>query len=147
MDTRITAAPAPDGFREVRSWPLLTIDEIAALRGDLEANLPVARGTSLDEVPESVLLVASELATNAIEHGGGPAAVRLLAREGEFLLDVADRTPSCAPQVAEDPSARGGFGLLLAARLADAVGWYATNAGKHVWARFTAARREPVVPA
>ena len=51
--------------------------------------------------------------------------------------------PSITVQVTTDPSASGGFGLMLAARLADTVGWYATHAGKHVWARFTVASREP----
>ncbi|MDO8149909.1 ATP-binding protein [Isoptericola sp. b408] len=147
MDPRITAAPAPYGFREVRSWPLLTIEQLPALRGDLEANLPTAESASLDAVPEAIVLVASELATNAIEHGDGPAAVRLLERDGELLLDVADRASGTTPRITTDPCASGGFGLVLAARLADAVGWYATQAGKHVWARFTVETREPSLTA
>lgn len=147
MDTLFTAAPAPHGFREVRSWPLLTIDQLPALRGDLGATLPAAEGPGLGEVPEAVVLVASELATNAIEHGDGPAAVRLLAKDGELLLDVADRATTTEPRITRDPSATGGFGLMLAARLADAVGWYATRAGKHVWARFTVRAPEPSLTA
>lgn len=146
MDLRITAAPAPDGFHEVRSWPLLTLDQLALLRNDLGAALP-AGGDNLEDVPECVLLVASELATNAIEHGGGPATVRLLAGDGEYLLDVADRSPQHRPQISSTPGGDGGFGLMLAARLADAVGWYATRAGKHVWARFAVQNDAPPLPA
>lgn len=137
-------APAPRGFGEVRSWPLLAVEELAVLRDDLGATLPGAARRSLEEVPESVVLVASELATNALRHAGRPATVRLYQRADEYLLEVVDRAPGRRPEpVAGRPGGQGGFGLLLAARLADEVGWYSTATAKHVWARFTARTTAP----
>ncbi|ROS75463.1 ATP-binding protein [Cellulomonas sp. PhB143] len=138
MDTSFTAARAPEGFREVRSWPLFTVDELTALRVELGSTLPGGPRVSIEDVPESVVLVASELATNALSHGRGPATVRLCECDGEILLDVVDRAPDRAPEIASGrPTGQGGFGLRLAARLADEVGWYRTPHAKHVWARFT----------
>lgn len=150
MDDMLIRARAPEGFEEVRAWPLAAVDELAVLREDLDAALPGGPRTSLEEVPESVVLVASELATNALRHGRGPAIVRLAARAGrsedspegsperELLLEVIDRAPERAPELAaRRRPGPGGFGLQLAARLADELGWYRTARAKHVWARFT----------
>lgn len=138
MDQTLPQARAPRGFREVRSWPLLEVDELAVLRDDLGSVMPGRPGARLEDVPESVILVASELATNALSYAGGPAIVRLSARDGEYLLEVVDRAPDRVPErVADRPTGQGGFGLLLAARLADEVGWCRTENAKHVWARFT----------
>ncbi|WP_407319777.1 ATP-binding protein [Isoptericola halotolerans] len=122
----------------MRSWPLLAVDELAGIRDDLGAVIPGRPGTRLEGVPESVMLVASELATNALSYAGEPALVRLSARDGEYLLEVVDRATDRVPErVADRPSGQGGFGLLLAARLADTIGWFRTATAKHVWARFT----------
>jgi hypothetical protein len=54
-----------------------------------------------------------------------------------LLLDVADHSPDRRPVVAgERASGAGGFGLVIAERLAQDVGWYATGTAKHVWAVF-----------
>jgi serine/threonine-protein kinase RsbW len=143
VDQTLPAAPAPRGFREVRSWPLLAVEELALIRDDLSSTLPRSSRTSLEDVPDSVVLVASELATNALSYAGRPAVVRLSERDGEYLLDVVDRAPDRVPGEAAAPSGRGGFGLLLAARLSAEVGWYSTATAKHVWARFAARSREP----
>ncbi|MGF0114816.1 ATP-binding protein [Promicromonospora sp. Marseille-Q5078] len=133
-----SATHVPEGFREVRSWPLFTIDDLSALRDQLGTTLPGGPRASLEEVPESVVMVASELATNALCHGRGPVTVRLSARGDELLLEVVDRDPEHGPQiVSARPVGEGGFGLLLAARLADETGWWRTRQAKHVWARFT----------
>ncbi|PRZ02888.1 hypothetical protein BCE75_11623 [Isoptericola sp. CG 20/1183] len=143
MHQTLPVARAPQGFREVRSWPLLAVEELAMIRDDLSATLPGSPESSLEDVPESVVLVASELATNALSYAGRPAVVRLSERDGEYLLDVVDRAPDRVPGAVEGPSGRGGFGLLLAARLAAEVGWYSTETAKHVWARFAARSRQP----
>jgi hypothetical protein len=138
VEQTLPEAQAPRGFREVRSWPLLAVEELTMLRDDLGVLMPGRPGARLEDVPESVILVASELATNALSYAGGPALVRLSARDGEYLLEVTDRAPDRVPERAADrPTGQGGFGLLLAARLADSVGWYRTETAKHVWARFT----------
>lgn len=148
MDQTLPLARAPHGFREVRSWPLLELEELALIRDDLCATLPGRERSRLEDVPESVVLVASELATNALSYAGQPAVVRLSERDGEYLLEVVDRAPDRIPgAVGGGPSGQGGFGLLLAARLADEVGWYRTAAAKHVWARFVVRSRQPSMSA
>lgn len=144
MDPMIPVARTPEGFTEVRSWPLLTVDGLASIRRDLGSTLPGNPGGGLEDVPESVVLVVSELATNAIRHGGGPVTIRLFERDGECLIDVADRAPSIVPQIASGRAVGGGgFGLRLVAQLADQAGWYATASAKHVWARFRVPSRVP----
>ncbi len=148
MDQTLPLARAPHGFREVRSWPLLELEELALIRDDLCATLPGRERSRLEDVPESVVLVASELATNALSYAGQPAVVRLSERDGEYLLEVVDRAPDRIPgAVGGGPSGQGGFGLLLAARLADEVGWYRTATAKHVWARFVVRARQPSMSA
>ncbi|WP_029251687.1 ATP-binding protein [Paraoerskovia marina] len=144
----MTLGPTPAGFRELRSWPLLSVDDLAVVRQDLASTLPQSPGASLEEVPESVVLVVSELATNALRHGGGPVSVHLSERSGEVLVDVVDRAPDVAPQFVDGrPVGGGGFGLRLAARLADQLGWYATDTGKHVWAQFSVSSKMPSLSA
>ncbi|WP_418275337.1 ATP-binding protein [Isoptericola jiangsuensis] len=143
MKLSIPAAPVPEGFQEIGSWPLLSMDELTAVRGQIGGSLPSC-GTTLEDIPESILLVASELATNALRHGQGPALVRLSVRGGTYLLDVVDRAPGVTPEIAAGrPTGQGGFGLRLASRLADEVGWSCTEGAKHVWATFTARIGEP----
>jgi two-component sensor histidine kinase len=86
-----------------------------------------------------MVLVASELATNALRHGTPPTAVRLLRRRDTYLLDVADKDVDAQPYVAAGrPPGHGGFGLQIARRIAVDVGWYTAGATKHVWATFPA---------
>lgn len=118
------------------------------LRDDLGATLPAVPRARLEDVPESVILVASELATNALSYAGLPATVRLLERDGEYLIEVVDPAPDRAPvPVGGGPTGQGGFGLLLVARLADEVGWFRTATAKHVWARFAVRAAQPCLMA
>ncbi len=141
--TTIALNRPPEGFTEVRSWALGSLDGLAGLRRSLYRTLtgstePPSRG--LAEVPERVLLVASELATNALRHGQPPTVVRLLSNGREVVVDVADHAPQQPPVVASrrEPGA-GGFGLILAQRMSLDVGWFPSGPStKHVWARFPA---------
>ncbi|WNB85854.1 ATP-binding protein [Cellulomonas sp. ATA003] len=136
----VTARP-PAGFTLVRQWRLDTTPQLAGLRASLKSEL--AEGTrpepELDPVAHDMVLVASELATNALRHGIPPTIVRLLRSVGTYLLDVADHDLSSTPHIA-GPRApgEGGYGLQIARRVAVDVGWYTTDATKHVWALFPA---------
>jgi serine/threonine-protein kinase RsbW len=130
----------PDStFREVEQWRLSDLDELTTLRRELQARLDPAGASagsrSLDDTAEKMVLVASELATNALRHGLPPTIVRLLRHEATWLLDVADHDLESAPAVdgARAPGA-GGLGLKIARQLALDVGWYVTDRSKHVWA-------------
>jgi serine/threonine-protein kinase RsbW len=132
----------PSGCTEVGSWTLGDSRQLSALRHSLQDALD-GRCEQLDEVPEKVALVASELATNALRHGLPPTVVRLLRSDEAFVLDVADHDTAVIPQPEDDePDSEGGRGLQIARRLALDVGWYAAEKTKHVWARFAAPARE-----
>jgi anti-sigma regulatory factor (Ser/Thr protein kinase) len=70
-----------------------------------------------------VVLVAHELSTNAVRHGGGAGRLRLWRDDFRLLCRVSDSGPGLADAATagvEPPSARvpGGRGLWIARRLA-----------------------------
>lgn len=147
--SEINSARHPAEFVEVRQWVLDSVAGLASLRGSLFQELtgsPYVGTSSLDEIPEKMVLVTSELATNALRHGEPPTIVTLMSHGPEQLLDVADHDTSSVPALAErrEPG-EGGFGLLLAQQLALDVGWYLTDTTKHIWARFSP--EQPVLEA
>lgn len=139
VDEGLVTSRPPTEFLPVRTWTIGGLRELAELRAAILAEV----GRDADPVPEldsvahRLVLVASELATNALRHGVPPTVVRLMRDERTYLLDVADQDLSTVPYVAGDrPPGQGGFGLQIARRLSLDVGWYATDSTKHVWARF-----------
>ena len=141
-DAGLASSRPPARFTEVRTWQLNTVRDLATLRRELllavtADHAPVQ--VRLDRVPENMVLVASELATNALEHGRPPTSLTLSADTREYLLDVCDSDVNTAPVVAgARPTGAGGFGLVIARRLSQDVGWYTTHDTKHVWAIFPA---------
>ncbi|PWI16274.1 hypothetical protein DI272_20455 [Streptomyces sp. Act143] len=96
-------------------------------------------GIGADEpLAETLILLVSELVTNAVVHTGRPAVLRLslpgAATEGATVrLEVADSS-SCAPVPrCADGDATGGRGLALVDGLADRWGWSPEGAGKRIW--------------
>ncbi|GHF57891.1 ATP-binding protein [Streptomyces mashuensis] len=113
-------------------------------------------GIGADEpLVETLLLLVSELVTNAVVHTGGPAVLRMLfpggggaaaagvtagcrgVRGGSALrtvrVEVADVSarpprPRCAAR-----GDTGGRGLELVEGLADRWGWHREGAGKRIW--------------
>jgi serine/threonine-protein kinase RsbW len=148
-------AQGPPAMTELRRWVLDSPTELKTLRASLHEALTgdvLPAGAELDEVPEKVVLVATELATNALRHGLPPTTVRLgkaTAPAGgdgagpseRFVLDVADQAPEVAPVYSEDRElGKGGLGLQLARRFALDIGWYVDGHSKHVWAEFPVPR-------
>jgi anti-sigma regulatory factor (Ser/Thr protein kinase) len=131
----------------VGTWTVRSVEEVSTVREALASQLPCDCaashcGPTDDDAltgAQRIVLVASELVSNALLHADGPATVRLLCDERSALLDVVDRSPDVPPVVATDREpGQGGFGLHLARRAAHTVGWYSTASGeKHVWASFT----------
>ncbi|MBI9115911.1 ATP-binding protein [Sanguibacter suaedae] len=140
--SELKATRPPERFGQRSTWVLDSTDGLARLRGSLYEELTGtswSKGSSLDEVPEKMVLVVSELATNALRHGKPPTIVTLMSDGTEYLLDVADHDTESIPALAAARlPGEGGFGLLLAQRLAIDVGWYVTDRTKHIWARFPA---------
>ena len=89
------------------------------------------------DVVESVVLVVSELVTNAIVHTGTPATLDIRLDASCVRLAVEDRYPGRPFPVAIEPSsedAEQGRGLLITSMLATTWGVEYTAASKRVWA-------------
>lgn len=105
-------------------------------------------GIGADEpLAETLLLLISELVTNAVVHTGCPAVVRMLFPGGEVSgaaglaaggagtvrVEVADRSDlPPAPRHARGDDTDG-RGLELVDGLADRWGWQREGSGKHIW--------------
>ncbi|MGW0699587.1 ATP-binding protein [Streptomyces sp. NPDC002867] len=99
----------------------------------------VRSGVGDDEaLAETLILLISELVTNAVVHTGCPAVLRMLfggspAEVGTVRVEVADSS-ACPPlrrrAEGEDTNGRG---LELVDGLADRWGWRAEGAGKSIW--------------
>jgi anti-sigma regulatory factor (Ser/Thr protein kinase) len=85
---------------------------------------------------EDVLLVVSELVTNASLHAGGPEELRLRCDRKVIRLEVSDLGPgNPAPRTPHRASRPGGHGMFIVQRLC--LDWGVlrqTTPGKTVWA-------------
>jgi len=101
-------------------------------------------GMSADEpVAETLVLLVSELVTNAVVHTGCPAVLRLLLTgvcedagggpAGTVRLEVADSCDRAPAPRRADGDATGGRGLALVDGLADRWGWTREGGGKRIW--------------
>ncbi|WP_020659561.1 anti-sigma factor RsbA family regulatory protein [Amycolatopsis benzoatilytica] len=144
---RTSAGYAPDEVlrdynRELPAPPaadVLTVED-----GDLPllryaaASVAVRAGITAGRL-EDFVLVASELASNSIEHGSGAAVVRLAIVRGQLVCQVRDNGWIDDPLAGRRPAATGqvrGRGLLLVNHVADLVRMHSTPAGSTVEARF-----------
>ncbi len=97
----------------------------------------VGSGVADDEpIAETLILLISELVTNAVVHTGCPAVLRMLFGSGSVetvRVEVADT--SCRPPQPRHATGgdTGGRGLELVAGLADRWGWQPEGAGKRIW--------------
>lgn len=86
-----------------------------------------------DDTAGTVVLLASELITNAVLHGRSPALVRVQRRGSLLQVQVSDdnsRHPQTQPA---DNAALDGRGLQIVSQLAAAWGVTDALVGKHVW--------------
>ncbi|MEU9170696.1 ATP-binding protein [Streptomyces sp. NPDC048420] len=96
-------------------------------------------GIGADEsLAEILILLVSELVTNAVVHTGRPAVLRLSlpgceAESATVRLEVADRSGRAPVPRCVDGDATGGRGLALVDGLADRWGWSPEGAGKSIW--------------
>ena len=96
-------------------------------------------GIGADEaLAETLILLVSELVTNAVVHTGCPAVLRLslpctAAEQATVRLEVADASGRAPVPRCVDGEATGGRGLALVDGLADRWGWSAEGAGKRIW--------------
>ncbi|MFI5934242.1 ATP-binding protein [Actinoplanes sp. NPDC051494] len=133
--------PPPD-IEELRVWELADASNLRIMRASLFEAVTgqvMAAQFTLGGVADRMVLVATELATNALVTGVPPVTVRLCRCGPDFVLDVADRHHRAPPGF--DDTGEPGSGRLwlrLAQRFSAEVGWYVRGSGRHVWARFHA---------
>ncbi|WP_181160626.1 ATP-binding protein [Streptomyces solincola] len=106
-----------------------------------------------ETLADTLVLIVSELVTNAVVHTGCPAVLRMLAGAGP----VAGKTGTVRVEVA-DASARpprprqaggeetGGRGLELVDGLADRWGWQHEGGGKSIWCEVDQEAPAPAEP-
>lgn len=90
----------------------------------------------MDVDDDGVLLVVSELLTNAVEHGGGASMGLMLAEEDDRIrVEVADAGRG-TPRLRDDvgPESERGRGLMLVAAVSEAWGVRALPDSTVVWA-------------
>jgi anti-sigma regulatory factor (Ser/Thr protein kinase) len=106
------------------------------------ARVHVAHDLALRGIPDAladdILLVASELAANAVRHGRPPARLRLDYSAGRVRVTVSNHGGSTDPQVIDAaPDAGHGRGLAITQAVADDVGWERDGDRVDVWAEFS----------
>ncbi|MCL6671136.1 ATP-binding protein [Streptomyces sp. NPDC101209] len=112
--------------------------EVGRARRWTRSRLAVS-GIAADEpLAETLILLVSELVTNAVVHTGCPAVLRLSLPEGAaepstVRLEVADASDRAPVPRCADGDATGGRGLALVDGLADRWGWSPEGAGKSIW--------------
>lgn len=131
-------AHSPFGFREMWCQELHSLAELAKLRARLRASLtgsPTVEHPEREHWSERLVLIADELTSNALRHGGAPVATALSRTGDRWLLAVSDSSTEVPPTPAQgrDPGL-GGFGLYLVADLSAKHGWFRDRGAKTVWA-------------
>lgn len=97
---------------------------------------------------EEALLVAGELAANAVMYGRGRFRVSLRHEQGTIVLEVSDSSPEPPVLSIPDPHAERGRGLLIVNAVASRWGTRpAPGGGKTVWAELEAHSAEEGKPA
>jgi serine/threonine-protein kinase RsbW len=109
----------PDGLEQrFDATSLVSLRSAVAAHGGA---LGLADGRVAD-----LVLVAHELATNAVRHGGGAGLLRMWRADGTLFCEVADAGDGFLftrpePERRPDVGAPGGRGLWIVARLVDAM--------------------------
>jgi hypothetical protein len=142
-----SAPPASPGGRQVRRLSFDDVSGVVPLARDFTRQALYAWGwlpaASADRraAAEDVLLVVSELVTNACLHADGPDELRLACDNKVIRLEVADKgTGQPAPRTPHRAGRPGGHGMFIVQRLC--LDWGVVRipgiAGKTVWAELGA---------
>ena len=127
---------------EVLSPSVRTVHTLPEDRPDLAA-MRAWVGTLLRDLPDDVrldvLLVCTELASNAYEHAKGPRSVRVQRHTDFIRIEVDDHTPAELPHLGESRLGDSrGRGLMLVAQLSRCWGTRDFSGGKTVWSEVNA---------
>ncbi|MEV4629980.1 ATP-binding protein [Micromonospora sp. NPDC049523] len=135
-DSQVTAAPVrvPETVALDQTF---SVDGLYALRAAVAAHA-TDLGLPSDRV-EGLVIVATELATNSIRHGGGTGRLRLWDEDDELYCEVTDQGPGIVdPDVAGTRpvalTSDGGRGLWIVRQLCDRLYLRAAATGSTVTA-------------
>ncbi|MGZ4590389.1 MAG: SpoIIE family protein phosphatase [Actinomycetes bacterium] len=143
-DVAVLLAQVHDDGRPARSASQLIPSEEEAVqhaRRFVSARL-AEWGTPLGLVDGIVLLV-SELVTNAVIHGRPPIELRLRCTDEHVVLEVRDHATYLPRRLRPTPEDEHGRGLQLVALLADRWGTRPVPDGKAVWCVFSLDHEQP----
>ncbi|WP_432193505.1 SpoIIE family protein phosphatase [Streptomyces sp. bgisy027] len=102
------------------------------------------RRWNVQAAADAVLLVVSELVTNALVHTHGSVRLDLVLRGNRVRVSVSDSSPRApAKPVIVDWESTGGRGLLLVEAVSDATGTVPVAGGKQVWSEITVPASDP----
>lgn len=127
LDSEHDLPAAPAGVRTVHFGTITEVRELAVAEA-------AAAGLSRERIRDFEL-AACEMATNAVRHGAEGAAVRAWVTDGELVFEVLDTgggMDRLSGYEEPGPLAVGGWGLLLARKLCDAVELRTGPRGTHV---------------
>jgi anti-sigma regulatory factor (Ser/Thr protein kinase) len=128
----LTSDPRPEVSFEITATP----DSVREARERVVET--AAERLPADRVAE-LRLVASEVITNAVRHGGSgePVRIRALVTEEFLCVKVTDAGPGIAPRPrATAPAADGGFGLVLVESLTRRWGMTREEGRTRIWFEF-----------
>jgi two-component sensor histidine kinase len=92
---------------------------------------------------DDVVLVANELAGNAIEHARSAFSVTLSLEAGVVAIEVADRSPGLPKLQRFSGLEAGGWGLQIVDALSARWGVRQSSTGKNVWAELDVVVTDP----
>jgi anti-sigma regulatory factor (Ser/Thr protein kinase) len=106
----------------VKVAPLLSATSVAGARDSAREFLEGLVPAVAPETADTVVLVVSELATNALRHGGGACTLHLTAHPDSIEVAVHDPSPQVPRMRTPDLNGgTGGFGWPMVNRLARAT--------------------------
>ena len=114
------------------SWTIWRVPE--AVRHARRFTKRTLRSWGVDDEVDAVLLVVSELVTNALVHTGGQVRLDLTLINHRLRIAVADNSPrSPFKPTSIGWEATGGRGILLVEAMSAAWGTVPVSGGKQVW--------------
>ena len=136
----LQASDRSDALAQVdrRSLPRTRIDIEHSEQGPAMARAAVTRCAEqlgLDGVTDDVLLLVSEMVTNAVRYAAPPVRLEISAGDEDVVVAVCDGSPQAPARREAGDEAEGGRGMLLVDLLTDDHGVRTDPPGKAVWAR------------
>ncbi|WP_406296070.1 ATP-binding protein [Streptomyces sp. NBC_00624] len=128
---RPLSAPRARVTAQDASWPLTP--ELISVGRARRLAIEQVGAWRLDELPDTVELLVSELVTNALCHARGPVRLNLQVRDARLRCEVEDTNSDGPVRRSVCADAEGGRGMEILDLLAEAWGSSRTATGKTLW--------------